>query len=355
MVDERPRAASMLRAGLVLEGRFDLESLLAQGRWSEVWRAYDRERGRAVALKVLRAEVAPSEEAARRFEREVELLGALRHCNIVTLEAVGRLPKGALFASMELLEGGTLAAYLAERGALDLGELSPLLEGIASGLQAAHRAGVIHRDLKPDNIFLCGPPPWAPAAIRLLDFGLSKWIGGSRLTETGEVLGTPRYMAPEQLMAEPLLDARADLYALGVILYEALAGRPPFDARAASEWIVAKLSQTPESLQTLRPDLPPGIVAAVHRAMATSADARFPDVASFMQAWYEASGHGTSNTSSADPGGSRPPVEALPRDEALPDPEGNSLLQNPWPARWKLALAFLAAASALGLWLSRCA
>jgi serine/threonine-protein kinase len=165
--------------------------------------------------------------------------------------------------------------------------LAPVVTGAAAGLAAAHAKGVIHRDLKPDNIFLAEGVFGAPMQVKLLDFGISKVIGFDKITRTGQVLGTPRYMAPEQLMADRDMDARVDVYCLGVILYEALAGQPPFMATEPSALIVSILNGSATPLRALRPDLSVEAEAFVARAMARSPEARHASAPELAAAFLE--------------------------------------------------------------------
>ncbi|HJL39231.1 MAG TPA: serine/threonine-protein kinase, partial [Polyangiaceae bacterium LLY-WYZ-15_(1-7)] len=283
--------AEAVENGEILAGRFRVEAELGEGGMARVYRVVDLATQRPYALKLLKADVAESEEAVRRLRREAEVLSALDNPAIVSVETYGKLPDGRLFLVMELLEGETLGERMRRERRLDASDLAPIVAGVAAGLEAAHRAGVIHRDLKPDNIFLAQPSADAPLQVKLLDFGISKvYSNETRLTRTGQVLGTPRYMAPEQLSAEPDLDARVDVYALGVILYEALAGSPPFVAVAPSDLIVAILHGKASPLRSLRPDVAPSIESIVSRAMARARDARFATAKELAEAWLGVAG-----------------------------------------------------------------
>jgi serine/threonine-protein kinase len=193
---------------------------------------------------------------------------------------------------MELLEGETLGTRMKRRPMLPT-ELAPIVAGIVAGLAAAHAQAVVHRDLKPDNVFLV--PDHASGRegalrVKLLDFGISKVWYGEKLTQTGQILGTPRYMSPEQLGAEVDVDPRIDVYALGVILYEALAGTPPFLASTPTDLIVAILHGKVAPLRTVRPELSPAIEAVVMRAMARHRDARFGTARELADAFLDAAG-----------------------------------------------------------------
>ena len=275
-------------AGTVLAARFRVEESLGSGGMADVFRAVELTSGRSVAVKVLRTSPEQSPEATARLRREGQVLRALKNPAIVSIEEVTEIEGGRVMLVMEMLRGETLGARM-RRGKLEPLELAPIVAGTATGLAAAHANGVVHRDLKPDNIFLCAGSD-GRVQVKLLDFGVSKIFGGERLTQTGQVLGTPRYMSPEQLGAEPEVDHRVDIYALGVIMYEALAGKPPFLASTPTDLIVAILHGKIAPLRSLRPDLPPAIEGVVMRAMARVRDARFRAATELADAFLEAAG-----------------------------------------------------------------
>ncbi|MBX3247482.1 MAG: protein kinase [Myxococcales bacterium] len=283
-------AVGAVEAGVVLAGRFRVEGELGEGGMARVFRVTDLATQRPFALKLLRADIADNAEAVARLKREAEVLAALDNPAVVGIETYGELPDRRLFIVMEMLEGETLGARMRREQRLAPEALTPIVTGVAAGLSAAHRAGVVHRDLKPDNVFLATGAD-GDLQVKILDFGISKvYSNEERLTQTGQVLGTPRYMAPEQLGAEPDLDARTDVYALGVMLYEALAGTPPFVATTPSDLILAILHGKTTSLRTLRPDLSAELEALVARAMARSRDARFRTVVELAEAWIHVVG-----------------------------------------------------------------
>ncbi len=273
---------------MVLAGKYRLEESLGSGGMAEVFRALELTSGRRVAVKVLRAGPDQNPEATARLKREGQVLRSLKNPAIVGIEDVIELEGGRVILVMELLVGETLGARM-RRGKIEPGELGAIVAGVAVGLSAAHANGVVHRDLKPDNIFL-GAHDDGRVQVKLLDFGVSKIFGGERLTQTGQVLGTPRYMSPEQLGAEPEVDHRVDIYSLGVILYEALTGKPPFLASTPTDLIVAILHGKLVPLRSLRPDLPASIEGVVMRAMARVRDARFRAATELAEAFFEAAG-----------------------------------------------------------------
>jgi eukaryotic-like serine/threonine-protein kinase len=272
--------------GALLAGRFEVQGLLGVGGMAEVFQVRDRRSGRELALKVLRPQVAHDPEAAERMRREATLLASIDHPAIVSAEESGRLDDGRVYFAMELLRGETLGARM-RRGPMAPEELVPVVAGLASGLAAAHARGVIHRDLKPENIFLAEGSGGGGPVIKILDFGVSKVFGYERLTRSGQILGTPRYMAPEQLTAEHDLDARVDVYAAGAILYEALAGQPPFVASDPAALIVSVLHGDVVPLRSLRVDLPAGLEAVVMGAMHHDRERRPGSVSEVARAFME--------------------------------------------------------------------
>jgi serine/threonine-protein kinase len=273
----------------MVAGRFRIEALLGSGGMADVYRAIDAATGTSIALKLMREEPGRAHEAVERVRREGQVLKSLAHPAIVRIETFGQTDDGRIFIAMELLEGETLGDVM-RRGRLSPSELSPIVAGTCAGLAAAHDKGVVHRDLKPDNIFLTKAADGIQ--VKLLDFGIAKVDDANKLTQTGEVLGTPRYMAPEQLSAERDLDGRTDVYALGVILYEALAGKPPFLAATPTDLIVAILHGKHAALTVHRPDVTPAVEAVVARAMARAREARFATATDLAKAYVEAASGG---------------------------------------------------------------
>ncbi|HEY8432683.1 MAG TPA: serine/threonine-protein kinase, partial [Sandaracinaceae bacterium] len=230
--------------GRTLAGTYRIDALLGAGGMGAVYAATHVRTGRPYAVKVLLPEVAARPGALARFRREAEAIGALGHANIVAIHDFAE-SDGLAYLVMDRLEGEDLGARI-ERGPLPLGEAIAIAGQIAAGLAAAHARGIVHRDLKPANVFLARQPG-APERAVLLDFGLAKSVAPegdlARLTASGVVLGTPQYMSPEQASGAPV-DARTDLYSLATILYEMLAGAPPFSAPSVPV-LFAKLVSDP--------------------------------------------------------------------------------------------------------------
>lgn len=283
-------AASDIRVGAVLRDTYEITSLLGKGGMGAVYLARHRRLpGKQVAVKVLLHGASLNPELYARFRREAEIASQLGHPNIVEVLDFDTLQDGTPFLVMEYLRGESLEQRL-ERERPPVDAVLALIRQIGSALQAAHRAGVVHRDLKPANVFLVPTDSGGVVGerVKLLDFGISKMLDSQTLqTQDAVLIGTPQYMAPEQALGKNSeIDARTDIFALGCIVYEMLAGRPPFAGEGGSiVQVVFRIVHTqPEPLASLCPDVPGRIVAAVERALAKSPQDRFPDVASFIEA-----------------------------------------------------------------------
>jgi serine/threonine protein kinase len=225
-----------------IDGRYEVVEVLGEGGMGRVYRVRHVALDRAFALKALRRDLARDEDLVERFLHEAKATASVKHPNVVQINDFGRLPDGVPYFVMELLSGHTLAEVIEAGGPIPAGRAVRIIKQVAAALQASHEAGVVHRDLKPDNVFLVGGSATQPAErgragamlsdnpdVRVVDFGAAKIIGSSRMTRTGIVFGTPHYMSPEQASGGAL-DHRADIYALGVIMYEMFTGRVPFEA-----------------------------------------------------------------------------------------------------------------------------
>src|SRR5262247_1337628 len=243
-------------------GPYEIVAPLGAGGMGEVFRARDTRLDRHVAVKVLPQHLSANPDVRARFEREAKAISSLNHPHICTLFDVGR-DGGTDYLVMELVEGETLAARLA-RGALPPAEVLRLAAQVASALDGAHRAGVVHRDLKPGNVML------TRSGAKLMDFGLAKGAASdasspaltaaptatSPLTAQGTIVGTFQYMAPEQLEGDPA-DARTDIFSFGLLLYEMTTGRRAFDGRTRASLIASVLKETPRSVTEMAPTTPP--------------------------------------------------------------------------------------------------
>jgi tetratricopeptide (TPR) repeat protein len=251
-----------MRAGDVVGSRFEVESLAGSGGMGSVWKARDRVGGGLVALKIAHAE---GPAAAERFGKEARLYAELSHPAIVRYVAHGASADGTLWLAMEWLEGEDLGRRLA-RGPLGVAESVDLVACAAEAVGAAHAQGVIHRDLKPANLLLAGGDP---TRVTVIDFGVARVAGAARpATRTGLVLGTPGYMAPEQARGDRDVDARADVFSLGCVLFECLAGRPAFVGEHVMALLARILLDDTPRVRDLRPDVPAPLAALLARAMA---------------------------------------------------------------------------------------
>ncbi|MEQ8454818.1 MAG: serine/threonine-protein kinase [Sandaracinaceae bacterium] len=285
-----PSRQSLPPAGTVMGGRYRLTRLIAAGGMGAVFEAEDEEAGRQVALKLLHPELTSERDVRRRFRRESSVLLALDHPSIVRLLDVGASDDELLFSVMELLDGETLYERLEASGAMSPHALLPIVHGMAEGLAAAHEHGVIHGDLKPANVFLLRDAAEAASPVKLLDFGLSKVLGLERLTRTGELIGTPAYMAPELLTGKGEPDARIDTYALGVILYQCLSGRVPFEGKVPGKLMMDIVMGDHPPLAELAPALPPDVPLVVSQAMSRQPTRRFGSAIALARAFRAAVG-----------------------------------------------------------------
>lgn len=266
-----------------LAGRYRVEARLASGGMGEVWRARDEHLGRPVALKLLRADLAEDPVARERFRREARLAAAVIHPNVAALLDV--VHDGHLGIVMELVEGETLAEHLRRRGALPLDQALAVAEGLLAALEAAHAAGVVHRDVTPRNVMLGND-----GRVKVTDFGIARAVAEeTRLTDSGAVIGTAHYLAPEQLRGEEATPA-SDQYAAALVIYEVLAGRRPFAGETPAAAALARLERPPVPLRRLRPDIPPAVAEAVMRALEPDPRRRHPSVAAFRVALHVAAG-----------------------------------------------------------------
>lgn len=276
----------MPKPGDMVAGKYVVEQLLGEGGMGAVFAATHRFTGKQVALKWMLPELARDEDAVHRFMREAQAAGRINHPNVVDVYDVGQ-HDDSFFLVMELLRGEPLTSALSRRD-LTVREVLDLLLRAMRGVAAAHRQGVVHRDLKPDNIFLAYEDDGVNCEPKVLDFGISKVSNegqiNPRLTRTGAVVGTPYYMSPEQIRGSDSLDRRADVYAFGVILYEALTGQVPFIADTYGALVLEIATGTPKSPDDLVPGLPVELSQIVMRAMARNAQDRFPDLERLIHA-----------------------------------------------------------------------
>jgi serine/threonine protein kinase len=268
-----PSSDEFLEIGSVLDGRYRIDGVIGGGGMARVYRAEHLGIGRSVAIKVLYASQSRSREAVTRFQREAITSGRLEHPNIVAVTDSGMLHDGRCFLVMESLDGETLADRLAREGRLPWRAALALVRGIVVGLRHAHDHGVIHRDIKPDNIFVLRRDE--DPLVKILDFGIAKLQEGAasdtRITQRGLTVGSPTYMSPEQAVDGEITPA-SDLYSTTVVLFEMLAGRTPFDRGDPVATMKAHISMPPPTLRDMAPeiDLPHGLEEIVQRGLAKS-------------------------------------------------------------------------------------
>jgi eukaryotic-like serine/threonine-protein kinase len=263
--------------GRIIGDRYGVKALIGEGGMGEVYEAEHLAMGRLVAVKVLNANRSQDPEAVSRLRHEARVAGTLGHPNICAIYDMGRLDDGSPYLVMERLHGETLAQRLERETRLPVDELLDIMVQVLSALSVAHQRGVIHRDLKPDNIFLARREGSRPLP-KLLDFGISKSEDIEEtmadLTAKTVAAGTPFYMAPEQARGDRV-DHRVDLWATGIILYECLSGQRPFDARNYNALLVQILTAAPRPLGAIQPDVPSALARIVEKALSKSPDDRY--------------------------------------------------------------------------------
>ncbi|MBX3275374.1 MAG: protein kinase [Sandaracinaceae bacterium] len=277
----------VMRSGDLVGERYRLGRPIGSGGMATVFEALDVTLERRVAAKFLTARHRNPATVERRFLREARIAAAVRHPNVVEVYDFG-VAGETPYMVMELLEGASLADRARETPLLTLGELFDVIDGVLAGLGAVHDAGIVHRDVKPENIFLVRAPAGATLA-KIFDFGVSKiqTDDGPISTSTsveGYLVGTPHYMSSEQARGLRDLDPTTDVYSVGVVLYEHLAGRLPFDAEHVGDLVIAIATATPPRLDTLRPELGEALARFVERAMAKLPADRFPSAAAMREA-----------------------------------------------------------------------
>src|SRR3954463_353055 len=274
------RAASPeLRMGEEFAGH-RIDGVLGRGGMGVVYQATDLRLDRVAALRVITPALSSDEDFRRRFQRESELAASVRQQNVVTIFQAGEFG-GLLFVTMELGPGMDLRALLTERGRLDAQTACAIITQLATALDAAHAIGLVHRDVKPGNVLIAGH---APLHVYLTDFGLTKKAGSqSGITKTGLFVGTIHYAAPEQIKGWRV-DARADVYALGCVLFEMLTGAPPFRRDNEYATMYAHTSEPPPALSGVAPGLPHALDGVIVRALAKEPDGRYPSAGDLARA-----------------------------------------------------------------------
>ena len=269
---------------VALQGKIRLIRKLGQGRTSVVYLAEDADLGRRVALKALRPSYARDAKAVERFKREARAMAACPHPSIVPVHSVGETDAGVPYFIMEHIEGETLRQRLDRKSKLPLHQVARIVTGVAGGLTRAHELGLVHRDVKPSDILI----EQSSGRILVTDFGLAKIVSRSEplatLTRTGEVMGTPEYLSPEQAESGSV-DARSDQYSLAVMAFEMIAGRLPFRGPNPQDYLRQHVDETPPSLLQLEPDLPPEVAKVIDRGLGKEPGARYSSADAFAEAF----------------------------------------------------------------------
>ena len=348
----------MLEIGQVVDGKYRVERLLGKGGMGAVFEGHHLLVGRRVAIKVLLPEATASKEGVARFEREVRAAGRIGSEHVLEVFDVGALPDGARFMVSEFLDGETLSSRL-QKGALSPRETALFTLQLLDGLGAAHRAGIVHRDLKPDNIFLLARRGGQADFVKIIDFGVSKYQfedpNAMSMTSTGAVIGTPYYLSPEQAKGQRDIDARSDLYTVGVIMFESVAGAVPTRANTFNELLFKIALEPPPPLTRDVPHVDLAFSKLVEKAMASDREARFQtaeDLARALESWLAAAGHGAASRKEPElPAASRGPetrAEGTPTSSSFGRTATTLGVRRRFP-RALLVAAALALLTAVGL------
>jgi eukaryotic-like serine/threonine-protein kinase len=327
------------RVGKTLQGKYLIEELLGSGGMCDVYRATHIHMGKQVALKILKPQLAVDPAISRRFEQEARAASRIHHPNAINVMDYGIGEGNTPFIVMEYVNGVTLGELIRRHGALSLDRAGNILRQICGALDDAHRVGVIHRDIKPDNIIIgdYGNSDW----VEVVDFGVAKIQEdlNRRVLLTGEniLVGTPRYMSPEQCEERPV-DARSDIYSLGVVLYEMLAGEAPFKWDSSTRLLVAHATEPPDPLRAKRPDIPAAVEAVVMQALEKDPARRPQSAGQFAQLFEQAAGLGQPPSSGNQRGGAfsrisvplgEEPASPSASDAADADDEATIVRQRP--------------------------
>ncbi|HET9539536.1 MAG TPA: Stk1 family PASTA domain-containing Ser/Thr kinase [Candidatus Limnocylindria bacterium] len=338
--------------GKLISGRYRLIAPLGEGGMATIWRALDEQLDREVAVKLLREQYGNDPGFAARFKQEARAAGSLQHPNIVPVYDYGTDTDGAQYIVMQLVEGEDLAALLRERTRLETDDAVRVAIGVASALEAAHRRGLVHRDVKPGNILITDD-----GEVKVTDFGIARAVAEASMTVTGTTLGSVHYFSPEQARGDEVTGA-SDVYALGIVLYEMLTGRRPFEADSAAGVALKRLNEDPPPPESFVP-VPSGLSAIVMRALQREPADRFADAGSFAEAlrtWQKdpaaaaamvaaAGVAGAAAVAAVPPSGEPtvyvPPPVAMPSDRTPPPPATTGQQEDEGQPWWVWALLVL--------------
>ena len=302
----RPKTKGQDLVGRTVAGRYRIVQRLGQGGMGQVYRAEHVRMGSSCAIKIMNPALEQDPEAMGRFAREATHASRIDHPNVARVHDFGETEDGLLFIAMEFVEGETLSAILEREGAMEPARAAGIAWQVADALAAAHSLGTVHRDIKPDNIIVKRQTDGTELA-KIVDFGIARAIEvteSEQVTRAGFVVGNPKYMSPEQLTGEPV-DARTDLYSLGCVLYELLAGRSAFSASSGPAMLTKRLTEPPPSPRERQPGVPPALDAIVIRAMARDPAVRFGSAVELRDALAEVSETVTTGRRRIQTGGSR--------------------------------------------------
>ncbi len=333
--------------GVVLAGTYRIARNLGRGGMGRLYEAQHARLDRRFAVKVLHEAQARSRDAVRRFEREARALSRIQSEHVLDVVDVIRTPDGRSAIVTGRLDGEDLKARLDRVGKLPVGEAISLARQVCRGLAAAHAEGVIHRDLKPSNLFLESTAD-GRTVLKILDFGVAKLRGEEDMTRTGAVVGTPAYMAPEQARGSAKVDERADVYAVGAVLYRMLTGRAPYSGDEPAQLLSSLLHEAPPRPRAIDRDIPPGLEALIQSAMARDPEQRVGSALD-LERELAAFDQGGDRGSTWEPGAERPEVSTLVLPRGSVD-RARSLAKSARRARpVAFLLAVLASAAAAGV------
>jgi serine/threonine-protein kinase len=293
-----PKGPSLERASSlssqILDSRYEVQKKLGEGGMSYVYLARDVNSGEVVAIKVLSPKLAQDKSSVERLRREAGLAMRLDHPNVCRILRLGESEDGLIYLVMPFLKGELLSDREVKGGPMDVATGVRLLKQICAGLHHAHELQIIHRDLKPENVMLVPEDGGIDKAV-VMDFGLAKERRADpaiqKLTATGIILGTPEFMSPEQIRGKPL-DARSDIYALGIVAFEMFTGKLPFQGRNAQEMMIARLRGAATPVRQVRADLPPQLEKALAKSLATNPEDRYATTLEFADALTGGAGGG---------------------------------------------------------------